>query len=107
MIQIEQKKFTYSSGWQCLRENGFEGGFYQLVLAFGSTRLMENPEIYRQISQNYPNAEILMNSTAGEIFDIEVNDESVSLVAIRFEKSQFKTVSVHIENMKDSWMQVK
>ena len=43
-----------------------------------------------------------MNSTAGEIYDKQVNDDSISLTAIYFEHTVIKIASVQIDDMLDS-----
>ncbi len=68
-MKIEQKKFT-KEGWETLlSKNGFDALSCSLVIAFGSTEIINDPGLYKNIQSNYPNADILMNSTAGEIYD--------------------------------------
>jgi len=64
---------------------------------------LSDPSIYPLIKSNYPNANILLNSTAGEILDTSVNDETISLTAIQFEKTKTKTSIVQIEEIKNSY----
>ena len=44
-----------------------------------------------------------MNSTAGEIYDTQVNDNTISLTAIQFDKTKTKTAVVQISNQKNSF----
>ena len=101
-MKIKQKKFSSSKGWECLNNNSFDAGSCNMVFAFGSTSAFEDPAIYEHIRKNYPNADILMNSTAGEIYDIQVNDDTISLTAICFEKTAIKTAIVNIDNVENS-----
>jgi len=75
----------------------------ELVLGFGDREELENKELYQSIRQKFPNATILLNSTAGEIFDTEVLNNSVSLVAINFEKTPIKCASVNIKDFENSF----
>ena len=101
-MKIEQKKFSKEKGWETLKNNFFDTASCNLVLAFGSTSIFENPVIYESIRENYPNADIVMNSTSGEIYDTQVNDDSISLTAICFEKTSIKTAYVQIDEMGNS-----
>ena len=59
----------------------------QLVLGFGSGTLITEQETFSNIQSKFPNATICLCSTAGEIFDIEVFDNSVALVVFSFSTS--------------------
>jgi hypothetical protein len=74
-----------------------------LVIAFGSTEIINDPALYKNIQSNYPNADVLMNSTAGEIFDTQVNDNTISLTAIQFDKTKIKTAIAQISNLRNSF----
>ncbi|MEO7924169.1 MAG: FIST N-terminal domain-containing protein [Chitinophagaceae bacterium] len=101
-MKIQQKKYSTPGGWETLSTNPFDTDSCNLVLAFGSTSLLENPAVYGQIRENYPNAGIVMNSTAGEIYDIQVNDDTISLTAVCFERTGIKTVAVQISDVQNS-----
>ena len=101
-MKIQQKKYSHSNGWETLDTNSFDEESCDLVLAFGSTSILENPDNYHHIKQNYPKAHIVMNSTAGEIYDIHVFDDTISLTAISFEKTIIKTAAIQIADMASS-----
>jgi len=103
-MKIEQRKFTRSKGWEIIKSN-VNPGDCDLVLAFGSTKCLENEELYQTLRNIYPDANILMNSTSGEIIDTQVNDDSISLTAISFQKTKIKTAIVEIDDPKDSFKQ--
>ena len=102
-MKIQQKKFTDSGGWEIINGSGFNREAAHLVIVFGSAELTTGQDIYSSLYKQYPNAEILINSTAGEIIDVQVNDSSVSLTAVEFDKTRIKTASVHIDDFKDSY----
>jgi len=68
----------------------------QLVVAFGSGSILKKSSCIEKIQLRYPNATICSCSTAGEILGIEVFDETVSIVALQFEKAYTKAVSLNI-----------
>jgi hypothetical protein len=101
-MKIEQKKYSRLNGWELLQASELNAGVFSLVLVFGSTVILEDTPVYEYARQAYPNADILINSTAGEIYDVQVSDDSISLTAICFEKTKIRTANVHIENMRNS-----
>jgi len=68
----------------------------QLVIGFGAKEQLELEGIYESFKSEFPGACILLNSTAGEIFETEVYTDSLSLVAIEFEKSQVRCAKTSI-----------
>jgi hypothetical protein len=102
-LKIQQKKFSRLNGWQTLKDEHPDESVYNFVLVFGSTEILSDPLIYSSIRESYPDANILLNSTAGEIFDTEVNDETLSLTAIRFEKTKIQTAIAQIDSVENSF----
>lgn len=100
-MKIEQMKFSKEHGWQTLRSDKTDKAF-NLVLAFGSPEVLSEQE-YNTIRKNYPEANILMSSTAGEIIDTEVCDNTISLTAICFEKTIVKTAVIDITDTINSF----
>ncbi|MES2778354.1 MAG: FIST N-terminal domain-containing protein [Bacteroidota bacterium] len=102
-MKIEQKKFSKLTGWQTLHPGDAIRPIFNLVLVFGSRELLDDASLYETIRTEYPDADIVMNSTAGEIFDCQVNDDTISLTAIHFEKTTIKTTFTKISDEKDSF----
>jgi len=75
----------------------------QLVLCFASKSIMESESIYSLVKSKFPSAEIAMCSTAGEIYQDNVLDNSFVAVAMQFEKTAIKTNSVNIKDYKTSY----
>lgn len=101
-MKIEQKSFSNQTGWLKSGGAAFDAASCNLVMAFGSTALLEDSSFYSTIRNNYPKAIIMMNSTAGEILNTQVYDDSIALTAIHFEKTPLKTSVIQIEDMKNS-----
>ena len=74
----------------------------QLVIGFGSGTILTAESSYSNIQAKFPNASICLCSTAGEIFDIEVFDNAISIVAISFASSYIKTSAINIEEVTSS-----
>ncbi len=63
-----------------------------LVLVFGNRHLLQQPDIYAEVKAQFPYPHLLFGSSAGEIIDTSVLEDSLVVTAIEFEKSSF-----HIE----------
>ncbi|MEY2828704.1 MAG: hypothetical protein RIQ33_562 [Bacteroidota bacterium] len=74
----------------------------QLILGFGAKKIFESSDIFRQLKSKYPKAEIALCSTAGEIYDAEVMDNSVSISVMQFAKTKIKTATVQITDFENS-----
>jgi hypothetical protein len=75
----------------------------KLVLGFGSKILLQNDTIFKHLQQDYPQSDIVLCSTAGEIYNDSVYDDTVSVVAIEFEKTHFTTLSINIKDQPNSF----
>jgi hypothetical protein len=74
----------------------------QLVIGFGAKRLLSDSTIFEQLKAKFKNAEIVLSSTAGEIHDNEVMDDTVTITAIHFEKTTIKTSVINIADYENS-----
>lgn len=100
-MKTEQYYWSKTSGW-----NFPETGLAQeahLVLVFGNRHVLVQAEHYRTIRQRYPNAQIAMASTAGEIQKTEAKEGGIGLTAIFFQKSQVHTAAVNVSGSAESY----
>jgi len=100
-MKIEQKRWTFEGGWKNLREESF-GVSPQLVLVFGGSSLVKEQKMFDEVKTQYPESHIVMMSTAGEIFDTTVSDNSLSVMAMYFEKTTLQFVEADIANPESS-----
>lgn len=75
----------------------------QLVFGFGNKELLLNKNMYLQLRKTFPVANIALCSTAGEIFNYEVLDDSLSIMAIEFNNTSIHTASVNISSYDSSY----
>ncbi len=101
-MKTEQKHWTAKAGWQILKEAGL-ADTADLVMVFGSRFLLEDSTKFDEIRNMYPNAHVLMGSTSGEIVKDLVFDDSLSLAAIEFEKTELRVSSLKINSATDSF----
>ena len=91
---------------QAIKEKGKDWNFTSekltlknpLVLVFGDRFLLESSTIYKEIDAFFPDGHIVFGSTSGEILGENAFDESITITAIEFEKSQFV---IHSENIQE------
>lgn len=60
-----------------------------LVLVFGNRLLLEDANIYKEIKAMFPSGHIIFASACAEISSRTVNENSITITAMEFEKSQF------------------
>ncbi len=99
-MKIQQRKWTLNEGWQ-LFKNDINLSENVLVFAFGGRYEIEN--CYADIANFYPNSNIIINSTSGEIIGGQVLDNSIVLTAIQFEKSTYRIATININDCEDSF----
>ncbi len=68
----------------------------QLVLVFGDKTRLNAPETYAGLRHRWPNADIALCSTAGEILGTEVHDNSVVICTIQLEKTQIRSAATSL-----------
>ncbi|WP_338876099.1 FIST N-terminal domain-containing protein [Spirosoma sp. SC4-14] len=102
-MKIGQLRFV-DGNWEQISETpGFQPEKAHLVLTFGERKLLESTIPYSYLHALYPNAQIVINSTSGEIISDKVQDNSLVVTAIEFEKSTVRTVQVDIFDHKESY----
>jgi len=89
---------TYKDGKFTTHPNSDQPGndSVHLVLGFGNRQLLETENLHAKLHHRYPNAQIALWSTAGEIHMESVMDNTVSVTALQMEKTSVQTASVNI-----------
>lgn len=103
VMKVQQKKYVKGKGWEIVKADASAPEAYQLVLVFGSRFLLSEAGIYEEIRKQYPRADILMNSTSGEIIDLQVNDETIALTAVCFEDTRIRAAAIDIDKNESSF----
>jgi len=98
-MKTEQRSFSKSNGWSNEKINDEA----QLVLAFAAPSLVKEEKTYLDLKGFYPNSDVILVSTSWEILDIEVNDDTISVSALYFEKTPIKVATEEVPNMEDSF----
>ncbi len=80
-----------------------DGKNASLVLGFGAKNLLENGNLYADLKEQYPSADIVLSSTSGEIYNDTVYDDTLSVIVIEFERTSLKTVNINIKDAPGSY----
>jgi hypothetical protein len=86
-MKIAQTQYVDNQWRTDLIPDGFDFQKAQLVLAFGDPALVTNAGLFDHIRNLFPGAAIVSSSTAGEILQENVYDNSLVVTAIQFEKT--------------------
>lgn len=78
-------------------------GKAQLVLCFAAKEVLQEESIFKKVKLQFPNAQITMCSTAGEIYHNQVQDNSFVAAALQFDKTKIETASVSIHDFTNSY----
>ena len=98
-MDIESHLWNKEDGWA--KEIGGLSSA-QLVLVFGGRDVLEKNALLDEIRAAYPNSDIVGCSTAGEIYDVNVLDEHITLTAINFKNTRVRTESFDVISMDQS-----
>lgn len=101
-MKIEQAQWTQTYGWSSPL-GGSLGASAQLVLVFGGTVEICQKNHIDEIRIAYPAANILGCSTAGEICDVRVSDNSLVVTAVHFEHSSVRGASLQLNESTNSY----
>ena len=101
-MKVEQKYWTQETQWVDASPEKLTDA-PQLVLMFGGRQLLEEGARFSEVRAMYPQAHILSCSTAGEILNTQVRDNSISLSAIFFEKTTLKFSQTEMHTPDESY----
>ena len=85
------------------KSQSFDDDKANLVLCFGSKAMLEMDNIYSTVKSKFPDAQISMCSTAGEIYQDDVYNDSLVIVAMGFEKTTIEATTVNIKDYDSSF----
>ncbi len=101
-MHIEQSYWAHSTGWHP-HAPGRLGAAAQLVFVFGGTAQIRDCEALGELRSAYPGAIILGCSTAGEIYDTQVLDDTLVATAVHFAHSRVAGAHAPLANAAGSF----
>lgn len=102
IMKTLQLKFTPNEGW-VKPNNPSESFEADLIFAFGSTQLIKEGIALAALKAQHPNAIFMGGSSAGEIYDTSVLDDTIIATLVKFEKTKIKQVSLSVKEVADSY----
>ena len=100
-MKITQMTWDNESGWNCVYGNhDIEPS---VIICFGSRNVISDPSHFNYLKESYPNSDIIMSSSGGEILNDEVRDDTIIANLIKFEKTNIKCISLNIESSEQSY----
>lgn len=101
-MKTEQTYWLQGRGWQpsIPGKLGYEA---DLVLVFGSTAALREKEALQVLRNAYTEAHLFGCSTAGEIYDTQVLDDSLVVTAIQFEETTIQGTCIKLDDACDSF----
>ncbi len=75
----------------------------QVVLCFASKKILSSTGIYQSVKEQFPQAQIAMCSTAGEILHDQVQDDSFVAAALQFDNVSVQSAVVNIADFENSY----
>ncbi len=100
-MKVEQKRWSSLAGWKPDGPSKLDINA-QFVLLFGSRHIIKEGKLFEDIRQWYPNAVTVGCSTAGEIFNTQVSDNTLVMTAVSFEYTRVKETHIRLSEVKDS-----
>src|SRR5947209_4621411 len=101
-MQVEQFEWS-CGGWQPPLTLPLLGDAAQLVLIFGSGAAIQTSGALNEARRAYPQAHILGCTTAGEIHNVCVQDDTVAMTAVHFEHTRVAVGRCPIPRMEQSY----
>ncbi len=68
-----------------------------LVLVFGLRATLAKPALFDEVRKRFPNARVVMVSTAGNLADIRIEDEQLVCTALCLERATLRCASARLE----------
>jgi len=100
-LTIEQRLWTHLDGWKQVQ--GTLATKANIVFVFGGREEVIQEEHVAYIQNIYPETPIVFCSTAGEILDTKVYDNSLCVTAVAFESTKIvctETTIAHVDEIK-------
>ncbi|HZZ18704.1 MAG TPA: FIST N-terminal domain-containing protein [Opitutaceae bacterium] len=101
-MKTAQLVYDTFRGWSPARPQ-FPGESASLVLVFGGRHLLETPAPYEHLKAEFPNARIVLGSTAGEIAGTEVTENRVIATALYFDTTRVECAVTDVSDATESF----
>ncbi len=101
-MKIEQAQLSANKDWSP-QLPGTLGQSADLVFLFGGKKILQDQSVISDIVSTYPSAHLIGCSTAGEICNTNVYDDSLAFTAVKFEQTSIETACANIDDFANSY----
>ncbi|MBN9288380.1 MAG: hypothetical protein BGO43_14035 [Gammaproteobacteria bacterium 39-13] len=101
-MHVETFHFEKNTGWSVKKFPNLDSKD-TLILAFCAPEYFDNPQPFTELKEAFPNSIFAGCSTAGEIFKKSINDHSISVAAVKFDKSRVRSATAQVEVTSESF----
>ena len=95
-MKVESFQYHKKSGWTVKSFPALDS-FSTLILVFAAPEFIDNVDVIHELYQAYPSSQMIGCSTAGEIAGDIINDHSLSVAVIQFEKTIVRSLAQSLE----------
>ena len=100
-VKIDRLTYTLGSGWSGSGALASDGP-QTLVLAFGESRLLDDPSPLHELSAQFPASVVLGCSVAGVVVGAKVFDETLLVSVTEFERTTLRSAVTQVETVAES-----
>jgi len=102
-MKVATVLFENNSFVRELNNDNLDFNDLDLVLGFGSRDLLSDEKVFDQLKNKFPDSQLILCSSAGEVYENEVLDNTISLTGIKFSSTLIKTYEVDITAFENSF----
>ena len=101
-MKLQTLCYTSGQGWSVEPFPTLDSP-HTLVLVFSAPEFIDIPEPIAALKKAYPTSHVIGCSTAGEIYETTLQDKSLSVAIVQFEKSTLAVASAAVHDSSDSF----
>lgn len=102
MMQVETFTYDEKTGWSVSDFPALDSS-KTMVFIFAASKYKENAKPIKQLQAFYKNSHLMGCSTAGEIYQDTVSDDSITVAVTKFEHTDIVTTEVPVANNNGSY----
>ncbi|MCW5876028.1 MAG: FIST C-terminal domain-containing protein [Anaerolineales bacterium] len=101
-MRLETFAYSKQGGWTAQPFPGADSE-QTLVIVFGASGFLDDPQPIHDLLAAYPNSRVMGCSTAGEIYETHISDDSLSVAVVQFEHTRVASASTKVSSAQDSY----
>jgi hypothetical protein len=101
-MELATFRYTNDAGFSVPELPGLDSS-QTVVFVFGAAGVDRHAEALDALAKAYPSSHVIGCSTAGEIFGNQLWDDSLAVAVARFERTQVRVASAHVQDASDSF----